>query len=482
MMDTNMSLVEEPGFGGCSEPIPTEASQSGPPLSDLARDYEQPPSVATTTATAPPGPPLPSLRIRIRRPVPRPAEVCDDLPELIPPLDDSDSEPDSDDDEAAAGPQLDTVQQSRGPRRLILTLYDRLTTIANSFGLFRQYLHRPTFDPDRFVPQDDLAKSLAQHFDADHDSQDSGPAYLHDNPTFSLLSEWQITGSNEKSNKEMDRLVTDVFADPNFNLEDARRFKAQRVASEIDKNEATTSSFFNKFSESSVPIEVPSGNPDIPSRTFQIPGLHFRPLTSLIKAAFAHPLAAQFHFSPFKLFHRAPDGKEQRVFCEIYDSDVFIQESNEVKKARNPPDDPDCRREKVVAAMMLWSDSTHLADFGTAKLWPIYMALGNLSKYVRALPDVGAFQHVAYIPSIPDSVKTELLDWYKRSSKSKSKTAQQDIMTHCRRELMHAVWRMLLDDEFMHAYQYGIVIKCLDGVERRVFPRFFTYAADYPEK
>ena len=55
-------------------------------------------------------------------------------------------------------------------------------------------------------------------------------------------------------------------------------------------------------------------------------------------------------------------------------------------------------------------------------------------------------------------------------------------MTHCRRELMHAVWRMLLDDEFMHAYQYGIVIKCLDGVERRVFPRFFTYAADYPEK
>ncbi|RXW14488.1 hypothetical protein EST38_g11369 [Candolleomyces aberdarensis] len=393
------------------------------------------PSVSAPQPTSPDGqtgsvlaePPIPPLRIRIRRPSPR--EVHNNLPEALPAL--SDSDKDSNDDEIA-----EQDQGLTGIRRVILTLRDKLTTVTNSFGLFREYLHRPTFDLDRFVAPDDLAKSVAQHVADEEPGLPLDPKYLHETPTFSLLSEWQITGSSEKSNKEMDRLVNEVFMDPNFNLDDARRFKAQRVASEIDKNEASTS-FFNQFSEASVPIEVPSGNPDVPPRTFEIPGLHFRPLTLLIKAAFAHPLAAQFHLSPYKLFHQSTDGKEQRVFCEVYDSDVFIKENDEVKKAKNPPKDPNCRREKVVAAMMLWSDSTHLADFGTAKLWPIYMALGNLSKYIRALPDVGAFQHVAYIPSIPNSIQTELLSWYKANSKSKSKTAQADILTHCRRELMH---------------------------------------------
>lgn len=58
----------------------------------------------------------------------------------------------------------------------------------------------------------------------------------------------------------------------------------------------------------------------------------------------------------------------------------------------------------------------------------------------------------------------------------------EDVLTHCRRELMHAVWTLLLDGEFMHAYEHGIVIKCPDGVLRRFFPRIFTYSADYPEK
>jgi hypothetical protein len=57
-----------------------------------------------------------------------------------------------------------------------------------------------------------------------------------------------------------------------------------------------------------------------------------------------------------------------------------------------------------------------------------------------------------------------------------------NILTHLRRELMQAVWLLLLDDEFMDAYINGIVIEFPDGVLRRLFPRFFTYAADYPEK
>lgn len=56
------------------------------------------------------------------------------------------------------------------------------------------------------------------------------------------------------------------------------------------------------------------------------------------------------------------------------------------------------------------------------------------------------------------------------------------LCTYCRRELFHACWDILLDEEFIDAYQHGIVLKCRDGVLRRVFPRIFTYSADYPEK
>jgi hypothetical protein len=40
----------------------------------------------------------------------------------------------------------------------------------------------------------------------------------------------------------------------------------------------------------------------------------------------------------------------------------------------------------------------------------------------------------------------------------------------------------MLDEDFLDAYRHGIIFKCADGVLRRVFPRIFTYSADYPEK
>jgi len=55
-------------------------------------------------------------------------------------------------------------------------------------------------------------------------------------------------------------------------------------------------------------------------------------------------------------------------------------------------------------------------------------------------------------------------------------------MAHCRRELMQAIWKYMLDDDFIHAMIYGVVVICYDGVKRRIYPRIFTYSADYPEK
>ncbi len=40
----------------------------------------------------------------------------------------------------------------------------------------------------------------------------------------------------------------------------------------------------------------------------------------------------------------------------------------------------------------------------------------------------------------------------------------------------------LLDYDFIHAMEHGIVMKSADGITRYVFPSISTYSADYPEK
>jgi hypothetical protein len=310
----------------------------------------------------------------------------------------------------------------------------------------------------------------------DTSTSPSTPPLVHRNQSIELLMNWKNSGPSTKSDGEINRLVDEVLLNPHFNLEDLQGFRAARENRQSDKADEN-SPFLDSFQTATVEIEVPSGSKEVPPAKFSIPGLRYRKIPAVIQAMFASPLASKFHLSPFKLFHKAPGGEEERVFCEVYDTDAYIEENDKIQRAPVPPDDPDCKREKAVAALMLWSDATHLANFGTAKLWPIYMFLGNLSKYVRSLPNSGACQHIAYIPSLPDSFQDFAAKFHKKWG-----TQKKDIITHCRRELMHAVWKILLDDEFIHVYKYGMVIRCTDGIERRIYPRIFTYSADYPEK
>ena len=61
-------------------------------------------------------------------------------------------------------------------------------------------------------------------------------------------------------------------------------------------------------------------------------------------------------------------------------------------------------------------------------------------------------------------------------------SATAAVLTHCKHELMQAIWSFLLDAEFLNAYENGIVIKFPDGIFCWVFLHLFTYATDYPEK
>lgn len=56
--------------------------------------------------------------------------------------------------------------------------------------------------------------------------------------------------------------------------------------------------------------------------------------------------------------------------------------------------------EYVIFAVKLYSDSTHLTDFGHAYLWPIYGYILAQSKYIRGRPTSFAAHHLAYVPSV----------------------------------------------------------------------------------
>ncbi|KAG2031372.1 hypothetical protein BDR03DRAFT_841017, partial [Suillus americanus] len=100
--------------------------------------------------------------------------------------------------------------------------------------------------------------------------------------------------------------------------------------------------------------------------------------------------------SPYKLFWQPDKDKPPEcVIMKLYTSDAMLQEH---EKIHSQPRVADCNLETVVAAIMLWSDSTHLASFGNAALWPIYLFIGNQSKYIRSKPTSFAAHHLAYIP------------------------------------------------------------------------------------
>ncbi len=281
---------------------------------------------------------------------------------------------------------------------------------------------------------------------------------VYTNKSTVLVVNWQNSGSPAKSNNKVNRLVHEVILHPDFQLDQLQSFNAAWENQNADLAEAR-SPLLETFQHVDICITVPLGNKDALPRSFSIPGLYFRKLTTLIKDSFESPLSSRFHFTPFKMYRTQPDGKgKEHIFSEIYDSDVLWDKHNKVQRAVT--DDPMCKREKVVAALMFWSDATHLASFGTAKLWPIYMLFGNLSKYVRCQPDSGATKHVAYIPTLPDSLQDQLKAFHEKWN-----TQQKDILTHCWRELIHGIWKFLLDDDFQHAYKYGIVVQGQDQIE-----------------
>jgi hypothetical protein len=134
-------------------------------------------------------------------------------------------------------------------------------------------------------------------------------------------------------------------------------------------------------------------------KIFSIESLWYRPIVAIIQDVFRNsPAAERFHFEPFQtMWQPSSEAPKERIFDELYTCDAFLQAH---EKLQNSPREPGCNLPRALAAMMLWSDSTHLGQFGSASLWPVYLMFGNCSKYLRSKPTSNACNHVAYIPKV----------------------------------------------------------------------------------
>ena len=284
-------------------------------------------------------------------------------------------------------------------------------TEPNGFGLYRQYTRKPQTDPEDLLTLADLVDDdmpEQHHSDAAMTETPHSPSvdffYPFPNATVFRYVNWYLGTSGTLSAADLDRLAHDVISSDNFNREDLQNFSMARELARLDKHGSTDIPFAAKdgWKKGSVTLHVPKAKHRYASESaspqFNVSGIHYRPLLEVIKAACQSDQAKQYHWVPFELVHQSPSG-HLRAYTDIYNSDAMLEEDAKIRALGRHPDD-DADTEVSVLALLLWSDSTHLATFGTASLWPVYMYLGNLSKYARGRPNAHAAHHLAYIPSV----------------------------------------------------------------------------------
>ena len=145
----------------------------------------------------------------------------------------------------------------------------------------------------------------------------------------------------------------------------------------------------------SVPLHKKAADP-CPSFEYPAASMWHRKILSALRTKVTDPVGfANFHMVPYKFMWKRR--RTVRLHGEVYTSPAFI-EAHEKLQGSEP--EPGCQLQRVVAALMFASDATLLTDFGHEKLWPLYLAFGNESKYRCSETSSRAFEHIAYFESV----------------------------------------------------------------------------------
>jgi len=217
-----------------------------------------------------------------------------------------------------------------------------------------------------------------------------------------------ILGPSSKTIPGMDG-IADLIRSGKVTAEEltGSRFNAATELHRLDRFAETSSVAGGPWQTGSVKIRMPcirSHNPQFSTEAeapeFKVPGVHYHSLVDIIVSKVSDPTSSgSFVCRPFTEWWCPPGGgRPIRIYGEAYSSDIAVQLSEEIRGI--PPLSGTPHIEDVIVLLMLGSDATHLANFGTASLWPIYLFFGNMSKYDSSKPSEFPACHLAYLPSV----------------------------------------------------------------------------------
>lgn len=277
----------------------------------------------------------------------------------------------------------------------------------NLFGLTREYYSTelPSHDPDEHTTLHDV-----------YDSSAAPPLPLNLGPYPNIssfyLGDWYWNHGVQKSQKNFKDLISIISA-PSFNAEDIR----QTQWSHIDKclggndfeedvgNEWEWEDVSAGWRKTQISIDVPFNSTTMTpgSKSEPVGDLYHRSIVSVIREKLADPSHDEaFHYEPYRLTWSPRVGTEGiRVHGELYTSTSFQEAHYRLQNAKG---EPGCNLQRVVVALMFWSDATHLTAFGGAQLWPMYLFFGNESKYRRCKPSSHSCSHIAYFQTVSQNV------------------------------------------------------------------------------
>jgi hypothetical protein len=223
------------------------------------------------------------------------------------------------------------------------------------------------------------------------------------NETSFRLGNWYWNGGVQKSQEDFQQLLK-IVGDESFVSGDVRAANWDKINQQLACNKTDGVEWLDDedagWRTDSVKIHIPFHRfTDKPGcQDYVATDFHHRPLVSVIREKLQNPCDSHlFHYEPYELFWKPTDEHEEvRVHGELYSSPAFIAAHNEVQDLPGE----NCTLPRVVVALMFWSDSTQLTNFGDAQLWPLYMFFGNESKYRRCQPSCNLCQHIAYFEKV----------------------------------------------------------------------------------
>ena len=131
----------------------------------------------------------------------------------------------------------------------------------------------------------------------------------------------------------------------------------------------------------------------------------------------------------------------------------------------------------TIIPIILTSDKTHLSGSGSAKAWPLFITIGNISNNIRFSPGYQCAQLIALIPIIHGDYLTKHIA--KMSGIETHHETKE--FRHWSRSVVHAVIRDVMAP-IERVMRNGVRMTCADGAELLCFPLLCEYIGDMPEQ